>query len=63
VVVPLQDILGLGSEARINGPGTPQGNWQWRCTRSDWDRIERESAAYLNELVRIFDRCGGSEVS
>jgi 4-alpha-glucanotransferase len=63
VVVPLQDILGLGSEARINCPGISQGNWQWRCTRSDWDRIERESAVYLNELAQIFGRCDGSEVS
>ncbi|OPX83784.1 MAG: 4-alpha-glucanotransferase [Pelotomaculum sp. PtaB.Bin104] len=29
VIVPLQDVLGLGSEARINTPGTSGGNWQW----------------------------------
>ena len=29
-VVPLQDVLGLGSEARMNTPGTAGGNWQWR---------------------------------
>ena len=29
-VAPLQDFLGLGSEARINTPGTPGGNWRWR---------------------------------
>jgi 4-alpha-glucanotransferase len=29
-VVPAQDVLGLGSEARMNRPGTAQGNWQWR---------------------------------
>ncbi len=29
-MVPFQDILGLGSEARMNTPGIPQGNWQWR---------------------------------
>jgi 4-alpha-glucanotransferase len=27
---PLQDVLGLGSEARYNVPGTPRGNWEWR---------------------------------
>jgi 4-alpha-glucanotransferase len=29
-VVPAQDVLGLGSEARMNRPGTSTGNWQWR---------------------------------
>ncbi|RJR35192.1 MAG: 4-alpha-glucanotransferase [Desulfobacteraceae bacterium] len=30
VVIPLQDVLGLGSEARMNQPATQEGNWQWR---------------------------------
>jgi 4-alpha-glucanotransferase len=30
VIVPLQDVLGLGSEARMNLPGRPSGNWRWR---------------------------------
>jgi 4-alpha-glucanotransferase len=29
-VFPVQDLLGLGSDARINRPGTDRGNWQWR---------------------------------
>jgi 4-alpha-glucanotransferase len=29
-IVPVQDVLGLGSEARINRPGTTEGNWRWR---------------------------------
>ena len=29
-IIPLQDLLGLGTEARINTPGTSQGNWLWR---------------------------------
>jgi 4-alpha-glucanotransferase len=32
-VVPLQDVLGLGSDARMNTPGTATGNWSWRATR------------------------------
>jgi len=31
-VVQMQDVLGLGSEARFNTPGTTSGNWQWRLT-------------------------------
>lgn len=30
VVAPMQDLLGLGTEARMNYPGTTAGNWQWR---------------------------------
>ena len=33
-VVPMQDHLGLGSEARMNTPGTPGGNWRWRLDPS-----------------------------
>jgi 4-alpha-glucanotransferase len=36
-VVPMQDLLGLGSEARMNRPGTPSGNWTWRFAWSDLD--------------------------
>lgn len=31
-IIPMQDVLGLGSEARMNRPGTAQGNWRWRFT-------------------------------
>jgi 4-alpha-glucanotransferase len=30
-IVPLQDVLGLGSEARMNNPASPGGNWGWRA--------------------------------
>jgi 4-alpha-glucanotransferase len=36
-VVPLQDLLGLGSEARMNRPGTTENNWRWRF---DWRQID-----------------------
>jgi len=32
-IAPLQDVLGLGSEARMNTPGTVEGNWRWRFVR------------------------------
>ena len=31
-IAPLQDLLNLGSDARMNQPGQAEGNWQWRCT-------------------------------
>ncbi len=32
-IAPLQDVLNLGNEARMNVPGRAEGNWRWRCTR------------------------------
>jgi 4-alpha-glucanotransferase len=32
-IVPAQDVLGLGSEARMNRPGRTEGNWRWRLER------------------------------
>ena len=35
-IVPLQDVLGLGSEARMNTPGLAEGNWTWRAPDDDF---------------------------
>ncbi|MEZ6129897.1 MAG: 4-alpha-glucanotransferase [Planctomycetaceae bacterium] len=34
-IIPMQDLLGLGSEARMNTPGEAEGNWTWRCPAAD----------------------------
>ena len=47
-LVPLQDVLGLGSNARMNTPGTPSGSWRWRI--SD-DLTLEPSLARLKELT------------
>jgi 4-alpha-glucanotransferase len=52
-IVPLQDVLGLGSEARMNLPGTVSGNWKWRYRRS---ALTGELSARLRELVTLYDR-------
>jgi len=49
-MVPFQDVLNLGSEARMNVPGRPAGNWRWRCTEDDlstpgFDRLRDLSIA------------------
>ena len=36
-LVPAQDVLGLGSEARMNTPGRRDGNWSWRLERGQLD--------------------------
>jgi 4-alpha-glucanotransferase len=33
-IAPLQDLLNLGKEARMNVPGSMEGNWRWRCSES-----------------------------
>jgi 4-alpha-glucanotransferase len=50
-IIPLQDLLNLGKEARMNVPGRPDGNWRWRATESmladsrfDWLRDLTRSA-------------------
>lgn len=55
-VAPLQDLLSLGAEARFNSPGKPAGNWQWRYTCGQLDRLHRDSALYLNELAQLTGR-------
>ncbi|MBN2068918.1 MAG: 4-alpha-glucanotransferase [Opitutales bacterium] len=56
-VIPMQDLLGLDSAARMNTPGTSQGNWQWRFTQQQLDAIRDEAVAYFQRLHRISDRC------
>ena len=52
-VFPMQDILGLGSEARFNFPGTSEGNWLWRL---DGGRLNESLAADLKQLTAEFRR-------
>jgi len=52
-IVPLQDVLGLGSEARMNRPGTTTGNWRWRFTP---DMLKDEIKGRLSELTTLYDR-------
>lgn len=37
-IIPMQDILGLGEEARMNNPATATGNWRWRAVSSEFSR-------------------------
>jgi 4-alpha-glucanotransferase len=52
-VIPMQDILGLGSEARMNTPGTASGNWHWRF---QWKQLNRTQVKYLKELTAKYNR-------
>lgn len=52
-IIPMQDILGLGSVARMNLPGTVSGNWKWRYRP---DLLSGELSSRLRSLVDIYDR-------
>ncbi len=52
-IVPLQDVLGLGTEARMNLPGTSRGNWRWRFRPGT---LTDDLAHRLREMVLLYDR-------
>ncbi len=53
VIIPMQDLLGLGAACRMNHPATVNGNWVWRLRSSD---ITPEVIAYLAEMTRSSER-------
>lgn len=54
IILPLQDVLGLGEEGRMNRPGTTENNWQWRLSA---DAINPSVVARLKEATEIYGRC------
>jgi 4-alpha-glucanotransferase len=53
-VIPLQDLLGFGSDCRMNIPGVAEGNWRWRCAK---EFLTNDLADQFKELTRRFGRC------
>lgn len=52
-IIPLQDVLGLGNEARMNLPASQTGNWVWRFKQEE---LTEESARRLKELTGTYGR-------
>lgn len=52
-VIPMQDILKLDSEHRMNIPGTIEGNWKWRF---QWNQLTEDMVQELAHMVGIFGR-------
>ncbi len=50
VIMPVQDLLGYGSDTRLNIPGKAEGNWQYRITKEQLDGIDKNRFKKLNEL-------------
>jgi 4-alpha-glucanotransferase len=52
-MAPLQDLLNLGSDARMNVPGRAEGNWRWRCTEA---LLSASAFEWLRELTKTSNR-------
>jgi 4-alpha-glucanotransferase len=53
VLLPMQDILGLGAEARMNTPSTTSGNWEWRMKSNC---LTPELSGYLKNMTHVYGR-------
>jgi 4-alpha-glucanotransferase len=55
-IIPMQDVLGFGSDCRMNMPSTSEGNWHWRCAARF---LTSELAAQLKDKVVFYNRLQG----
>jgi 4-alpha-glucanotransferase len=53
VIIPMQDVLNLGGEARMNFPSTLGGNWSWRF---NWNQVDKNLAEKYNDLTVLYER-------
>ncbi len=53
VIFPIQDILGLGEEARMNRPAIAEGNWQWRLSP---EQLTSSITDMLREMTELYGR-------
>ncbi|MDQ1708132.1 MAG: 4-alpha-glucanotransferase [Pyrinomonadaceae bacterium] len=58
-VVPLQDVLGLGTEARMNLPNSTTGNWSWRVRA---ELLTADTSVRLRELTEVYGRAADLEI-
>ena len=56
-IAPVQDVLNLGREARMNVPGHAEGNWRWRCPENIFSS---PAFRWLQELTESTGRAGAS---
>lgn len=52
-IIPMQDVLGLDTDARMNTPGTASGNWDWRFA---WPQIRSNHPHFLKQITKRFNR-------
>jgi len=56
VIIPMQDILALGKKARMNAPGTTNGNWRWRMTDEQSAEFSNYAGPHLEEISKRHNR-------
>jgi len=52
-IIPMQDVLGLDTDARMNTPGTASGNWTWRYT---WAQLRPNHFRFIKEITKKYNR-------
>ncbi len=52
-IIPMQDVLGLDTDARMNTPGVANGNWNWRFT---WAQIRSNHKIFLRNITEKYNR-------
>jgi len=52
-IIPMQDLLGLGQEGRMNYPSVARGNWEWRLLP---DQMTDGVAEFLRDLTETYGR-------
>jgi 4-alpha-glucanotransferase len=57
-LAPMQDILEVGTEGRMNFPSRADGNWEWRFTA---DALTDERATWLRDLATLYGRYAPAE--
>lgn len=58
-IYTLQDVMGLGSEHRMNRPGKPDNNWEWRFS---WDQLTTQKTEHLYEISALHGRCNADRL-
>jgi 4-alpha-glucanotransferase len=56
-ILPMQDVLALGSDHRMNIPGVTTGNWSWRFS---WDMVQPDVPQRLHRQMAIYQRLPGN---
>jgi len=52
-IIPIQDFLGLGAEARMNTPSVAHGNWEWRVAAA---QLTPDLSAKISNLTKVYGR-------
>lgn len=55
-IIPMQDILSLGAESRMNTPGVASGNWQWRMSFFQLESAIKNTSSFLRSLCELSGR-------